>query len=807
MHKNSLLLRSNTSRKRKLDIALSKKIDLDVHSVTTDKIIEILKKEPARRSLEDFTYLNFYCLNKSKLYIKFSKENIDKSSYEKIILLSQASSKYQKIEKSNTIIYNIDDESEYLYIILRGTVKIMKLEKITRKMQGNAYFKLLINYRNNKEYFLCSETIKKNSAIFPVNEKDLPILEKILLKIYLFDYEIEINNDDLLEVFVHNAGLDYSFFNIESYRNKLKKQNLEIKKYNDEKIKQNNYFAIKDLLEYDSVEAKINVMQNIKIISQYIEDIPKIKCENYRYFIGITEANISFYKFEQDKNLSWGDYFGDSRNGKYIHTVISTSDDLELYLMKNNFLNQYINTKLVRNTQNQISCLLKNYFFAGISSYNFEKYFYNLFELDHYSQGEKLCQENEPVNNIFFIKSGQIKLFTNKSIKEIHAVNNIIIEKIKQKHIEKMNEGNTNSENDNEEEINKLPKYRLDLMKITKELETKQNLHIITYQENQCIGFETFYYGLNYLYSAVASSDNVDVFRLSVKDLMEIFERKNEKSYLDFCVKAEKTMLFLINRFIQAMNIKLKFYENKYEPKAIEITNNNKPMIKNHGDDSFIYKKTTEYLPYLKEKNKSQKSIIKIDDISNSNKNNIILKKLNALQCTPNTSRISENSLKITKNLVNNLISQTSRRQNTNYKKIDEFLIKRLKKIKQVKNKENFGSKFNESSIKKTQLKSDLHKRNNSAFNLKCNNIFKYLNHKKLTKIKKNSSEKSKCHFYSVNNSFHQNISQEMEKKSLVSYERKISRLNMNNLRKYLMFFKKEDYKNIKDMMKTKLEE
>ena len=802
MNKNPPLIHSNTYRKRKLDIALSKKIDLDVHSVTTEKIIEILKKDARARSLEDLTYLNFYCLNKTKLYIKFSKENIDKSSYEKIILLSQASAKYQKIEKSNTAVYNIDEESEYLYIILRGTVKIMKLEKITRKMQGIAYFKLLINYRNKNEFYLCSETIKKNNAIFPVDEKDLPILEKILLKIYLFDYDIEINNDDLLEVFVQNAGLDYAFFNIDSYRNKLEKQNSEIKKLNEENIKQNNYFAIKELHEYDAAEAKINVMENIKIISKYIEDVPKNKCEDYRYFIGITETNISFYTFEQDKTLSWGEYFGDSRNGKYIHTVISTSDDLELYLMKNNFLNQFINTKLVRNTQTQICSLLKNYFFTGISSYIFEKYFFNLFESDHYNSGEKLCKENDPVNTIFFIRSGQIKLVTNKSIKEIHATNNIIIEKIKQKHIARISDEDENYEN--EDEIKKLPKYKMDLTKMDKELEIKQNLHIITYQKNQCIGFESFYYGVNYLYSAIANSDDVEVFRLSVKNLMEIFEHKNEKSYLDFCVKAEKTMLFLVNRFIQAMNIKLKFYENKYEPNKIVITSNNKTVVKNHGDDSFIYKKTTEYLPCLKEKYKSQKSLINIDDINNNNKNDVIIKKLNVTKDAANTSRISEKSLKIKKNMCNNLISQTSRRQNINRKKLDEFLVKRVNRINQLKNKENSVSKFSESSLKNTQLNI---KRNNSALNLKYSNMSKYLNKKKLKKIKNNSSKKNKCHFYSVNNSFHQDISEEMQKKSLVSYERKISRLNTNNLRNYLMFFKKEDYRNIKDMLKKKLDE
>ena len=59
MNKNPPLIHSNTYRKRKLDIALSKKIDLDVHSVTTEKIIEILKKDARARSLEDLTYLIF----------------------------------------------------------------------------------------------------------------------------------------------------------------------------------------------------------------------------------------------------------------------------------------------------------------------------------------------------------------------------------------------------------------------------------------------------------------------------------------------------------------------------------------------------------------------------------------------------------------------------------------------------------------------------------------------------------------------------------------------------------------------------
>ena len=214
----------------------------------------------------------------------------------------------------------------------------------------------------------------------------------------------------------------------------------------------------------------------------------------------------------------------------------------------------------------------------------------NLFEVENYKLGQIIFNENDSVENIFFIKEGRVKLIINKSILDIHFLINTIEELVKKKKLDTKNKeknecnflGNNFNDNTNNNSIGEKAYYdelNNSVENLKKEINIKQKCHLITYQENQCLGFESLYYGLNYLYTAVSNSDKVEIYKISKERLIKIFQEKNEISYLDFSKKAEKLILFLNKRFININNYMLKFYDKK---KTIE---NEKTFSLNNSHD------------------------------------------------------------------------------------------------------------------------------------------------------------------------------------------------------------------------------
>ena len=795
---NNKLASITQLNRRIFDINLVKTLEIDTHSVTTDKIIEILNTDFKSRTPEDLAILNYFCLKKTRVYTKFKKENIDNSSYERIILLSQTSATYKKITTPNSFVYNETDNSHFLYIILRGTANVLKLEKMTKKMIGYSYFKLLLDYRNKNNVFLCQQTILMNNGIFPVDINDLYSLEKILLKIYLLEYEIEIINDDLLEALVNKSGLSYSNFNLETYRQKLFKENLEIQKFNEEKIKEKNFFQQKQLLQYNAAEAKKIAEDNLNVLFQNLKDISEEKCHNYSFFKEITEINIIYYKYEEVNSLYEGDYFGDERNGKYMHSIISTSDELELYLMKNDILNQYINIKLTKNLHYQVLTLLKNYFFTCIPSYTFKLLYFNLFDIDCFRPGDILCHENEKVDKIYFIKSGKVKLISNKTIREVNELNKKINSK--------MNKNNGDDDIVDEDEINILDE-KIDISKIKNDLDKKLNIHLITYQENQCIGYESVYFDLNYLYTAIPC-ESVEVFKLSVKNLMYILGKTTSKKYLEFGSKAEKNILFLLNRFIQAINMNINFY-NKSDKKEID----KKKVSKEN--ELLYYKKLPNYkllknkiLPYLINKNKSQNE-------NNQSTNNVLIKKLNFNKYLKNNYDNPSLSTSRTRFKSSDYSSypNTSRVTSVKFTKVDDIFTKRLKKLRQIKDQNNTSLKLTQSQINffKTYKnnKSNINKShsviilnyNDSVLKNKENNKEKY--NKKSKILKKNKVRYNYGSNISLVEEICKNSNNKMdlsEKKNKNTNE--LSTLNLENIKKYLISYKNVDYNKMKEKLK-----
>ena len=111
----------NKRRNKILDLSGINEFHVDLQTITSDLIIEILKKNSNERELKDYSILNDYLLFVSKLTEKLRSQRIPQSLYQKIVLLSLQSCKLKVFLTSKTKIYTPETEANYLYIILKGS--------------------------------------------------------------------------------------------------------------------------------------------------------------------------------------------------------------------------------------------------------------------------------------------------------------------------------------------------------------------------------------------------------------------------------------------------------------------------------------------------------------------------------------------------------------------------------------------------------------------------------------------------------------------------------------------------------------
>ena len=350
----------NKMEKKKYESLSS--IEYDARNVTKDKIISILSLPLEKRTLSQKTMLTFFVSNVSKLPQKFIKEHIDKASYNNIINLSEPSLSYKLILNKNSLVYEVNDIANYFYIILNGSAKIIKLEKYVNEMNAHEFYTLLMNYKKQNELRLLEKTIKENYHIFPIELKDLNILEKIYLKVLIIRHE-EKYSDEPIENIVKKVGLQLSDFGIITYREELEKRNNEINEENNLLILEKKMHLIKGMIQYNYEKEKEKNRENRKKLKKLLKNITTDLTIQYSFLANEGKSSILYFKFLEYNNISQNDYFGDIKNEKYIHRVISTSDELELLLMRNDIYVEFMKNQKYKIKTDQINFLTQNFFF------------------------------------------------------------------------------------------------------------------------------------------------------------------------------------------------------------------------------------------------------------------------------------------------------------------------------------------------------------------------------------------------------------------------------------------------------------
>ena len=579
MEKPKKNISKNKRKNRIVDISRINDIHIELSKITPNLVIESLKKQFFEKEPRDYAIINNYLLYVSKLTDRFRSKRISQSLYEKMILLSLQSSRLKIFNEAKSQIYTPENEANHLYIILKGSVKIIKVQKTVTKMNSFDYFKMILNYRNKKKSYLLKNTINENNGIFPIDLKDVEILDKILLKIFIINRKETENDFDYLDIFFSKLGLNHSDFGLKtSYKEELRLKNEKIEIYNKQMIESGNGSKRKNLIPYNPIEAENNIMEQEKILHDKLNEITYDICQKYIYFLDNKEEFVTTFELNTDKILTSNECFGDHFGSKYIDFAESNEGDLYLLMIKNDIINQMADSERDKNSLSQVDFLVNNFFFRSIKKFIFERYFLNIFELENYQSGQKICEENSTVKYLYFIKKGKVKLSYNKSILEIHSLINLIKEQIKQKVFDK--ESNNNEIIKYLEENQNYYSVEGEIDSIKEELNNKQERIIIIYQENQCLGYECYYYGLKYLYTATAASDKVELYKISITQLAKIFNNRNEKCYIDLARKAEKSLFFLMKRFIK-MNELLMNLSKKRKETQNEVEKNNQTIVVN----------------------------------------------------------------------------------------------------------------------------------------------------------------------------------------------------------------------------------
>ena len=225
-------------------------------------------------------------LEHTDLVNKFKKDRMDEIQLYKILYFCSVFAQYEFIEKGK-FLFRKGDYGYKFYIIISGSVTILKQKELTTKVNADDYFKILINYYNNGEKDLLERTIKENKEIYNVNQRDIHRLEEISFK---FKFrKIIFVKPSIIEL--ENLFFEY----------KIKAKDFEI-----DFDELNNVVGINRSNEEESL---INHLARNKKISSFNTNNDN---SNYRYLENINEIKtVKIYEYEPFLTLNDGKYFGD----------------------------------------------------------------------------------------------------------------------------------------------------------------------------------------------------------------------------------------------------------------------------------------------------------------------------------------------------------------------------------------------------------------------------------------------------------------------------------------------------------------
>ena len=550
--------------------------------------------------------------------------NNDKKIVENLITFYGLEFRYKKYKKGETI-FKIGDVSDNFYSILLGKVDLLKLLPKIVNMTGQEYFYYLLDLIKKKENYRYKLCITTNNKIYPIYIED----EDILPYIYLY-YVIK-------EIY---EGKQYNNLN-------------ELFKFLDISPKEIG-------LEENKLLTMDYINDNYKLIKKRFPKIPEDKINDYRFINNkVINRPVKIFDYNKFLSLESLDYFGDNsiennttRNG----TTICTEDTEVLYLNSKLYLNNVLTKKAII-IERKTAFLSQNYLFNKIPQKKFEKRYFSWFILETYNKGEILFKENDKLKYVYFIKEGNVKLLTSKSMLELEIMINEISKKII-----KIQSIYKNIDDENENHNLNYNNIKADYQELSEHINKKEIIQLFILKEKEEIGIESYFLGLNNLNTCIVDSISAQIYKIDIKYLTELFN--NEKiCFYELIDRVENKLKLYRKRLFEINNIKLSMTDQKISEKKSNI----------YDEEFNVNINITSFSP----NNKVDLNFNKLKEIV-SNKNNINNIKIDNYKfhrssifslTLPNLSNNKSNKSSLSKNIYDSYLN-LSKNKNKKGKKI-----------------------------------------------------------------------------------------------------------------------------------------
>lgn len=469
----------------------------------------------------------------SNLYEYFNSANFG-TALKSDLLLGQINlqtlffflSQFLEIQKHNKsdIIYYEGNRSEFIYLMVKGSVTLYKL--VTQIMTQDAveYYLYLFNIYKKGDKFLLEKTVHANNDTFPVNRiADIPEIENIIFKVQL-----------LLKAF--NNDIDG--------------------------IKE---MLIQKKIPYEKVEFD-KVITGDYSLEEYYQDQASLMKEAELFYYKIIEDSskkeTKILEFSAVRDVQEKEFFGDYKLGDFENrrseTAIVKEPTIVIAINKRLYSTCILNEK--RNIrEKEIETLHQNSFFKLMRKHIFAKNFFYECDLVETCKNTMIYNEGDQIEYIYIIKEGTFELsINNKSVFDLKTMIT---------HLKKLNDEFASKEFDDVLGLRNSPNVLAPLMRVRKN-------YSLFVTEKDVFGLWEYVYGSDMIYNIQVLSDKAKLYRISKSKLEK--QDNEDINLLQRGIKseAEKKIKNVLERLIMLKNSVMMKIDFEFTKKTKEDEDN-----------------------------------------------------------------------------------------------------------------------------------------------------------------------------------------------------------------------------------------
>ncbi len=398
---------------------------------------------------------------------------------------------HRKDLTQDEILFRIDEVGDKFYIIIMGSVLVLKPKRVKKSMSPREFLQHLLEMKSNSEKYLLRMCVKSN-------------YEKVCFKSFQdFAQWEETHFKQLIrEFFVYTQKTDFE--NCSKIYEIFTRTSRKIEDYI--LIKNSN---LEDM-DYDSLKAYMLENENFLITKEeqkHYEKYAVIFSDNKTRNLYNTIEYQSV--LELTSGMSFGDFALDSQ-AKRRTATIKASDNCILGYISNQVYSKYILQETFKIRQKDLVMLnSENFVFNSIRNYVFESVYFSKFSVYTYDKHEFIFKQGEAADKIYIIKEGEVDLLYSGSLLEANLMLQDLANASLQKEIF----------NAKQVEELKFLFYNKKVFEIRSEsflrkMHKKRKLFLTRLKAKDFLGVEPLLISSNHLYSAMVKSQKCQFFVL-----------------------------------------------------------------------------------------------------------------------------------------------------------------------------------------------------------------------------------------------------------------------------------------------------